>query len=198
MNVILSLKGAVGMTIQIRQMRPEDKDQVIALSKNLNKFVKDFSAIWTRWEMWEKNIPFVAADGDKIVGFHGAVFLKKDYVYTMYIGVDPEYAGRGLAKDMTWAAIKHGQTLGLTRFTAKADTRGGGYKFYTGLGMKPVARSKQEYVFDCEFGSSASIEEFQAKLSSGVANTPPSSRKQKLYKKSCEECYFEESNLSGI
>lgn len=177
--------------IEIRLMKPEEKEATVALSKSLNKFVKDFGAIWTRWEMWEKSPPFVAILDGKIVGFHGASFLKKDYVYTMYIGVSPEAAGLGLAKQLTWAAIEHGQKLGLTRFTAKADTRGGGYAFYTGLGMKPVARNKTEYVFDCEFGNSASMEEFRARLKDGSACTPPSVRKQKLYLKGCEEIFFE-------
>lgn len=178
-----------------RPMLPDERTDVISLSKTLNKFVKDFGAIWTRWDMWEKNVPFVAILDGKLVGFHGATFLKKDYVYTMYIGVDPACGARGIAKELTWAAIQHGQARGLTRFTAKADTRGGGFGFYTKLGMKPAARNKEEYVFDCEFGNSATMEEFQSRLADGTAYTPPSARKQKLYLKSCEECYFTESDF---
>lgn len=176
--------------IEIRRMKPEEKDEVVALSKSLNKFVRDFNSIWTRWDMWEKNVPFVALKDGKIVGFHGASFLKKDYVYTMYIGVAEEAAGLGLAKKMTWAAIEAAQEQGLTRFTAKADTRGGGYNFYTGLGMKPVARKKTEYTFDCEFGDSKSMEEFRERLKDGSACTPPSARKDKLYRKSAEEIFY--------
>lgn len=176
--------------IEIRLMKPEEKEAVIALSKSLNRFVRDFSAIWTRWDMWEKSPPFVALLDGKIVGFHGASFLKKDYVYTMYIGVSEEAQGHGLAKQLTWAAIQEGQRRGLTRFTAKADTRGGGHAFYTGLGMKPVARKGTEFAFDCEFGNSASLQDFRARLADGSACTPPSERKQKLYRKTSEEIFF--------
>lgn len=176
--------------LEIRRALPEEKEAIVALSKSLNKFVKDFNAIWTRWGLWEKSPPFVAVQDGKIIGFHGASFLKKDYVYTMYIGVSPEAAGLGVAKKLTWAAIAHGQTLGLTRFTAKADTRGGGYSFYTALGMSPVAQNKTEFVFDCEFADSDSLEEFRKRLLSGEANTLPSLRKQKLYQKSCERWFF--------
>jgi GNAT superfamily N-acetyltransferase len=176
--------------IEIRRMRPVEKEEVVALSKSLNRFVKDFGSIWTRWKMWDKSPPFVALVDGKIVGFHGASFLKKDYVYTMYIGVSPEVGGKGIASALTWAAIEHAKTLGLTRFTAKADTRGGGYAFYTGLGMKPVARKKTEYVFDCEFGDSKDMAEFRVRLKDGTACTPPSARKAELYKKTSEELFF--------
>jgi hypothetical protein len=191
MKLVFSLYAEV--LVDIRLMRPEEKDEVVLLSKSLNKFVRDFNAIWTRWEMWEKSPPIVAVLDGKIVGFHGVSYLKNDYIYTMYIGVSELAAGTGAAKAMTWFAIQEGQRRGLTRFTAKADTRGGGYNFYTGLGMKPVAATKTEFVFDCEFGDSKTLEEFRERLKSGVANTLPSPRKQKLYLKNQEECYFEAS-----
>lgn len=176
--------------IEIRRMNPEEREEVVSLSKNLNKYVKEFNSIWTRWKMWDKSPPFVAVEAGKIIGFHAASFLKKDYVYTLYIGVSPSGSGKGVAKSLTWAAIEHAQTLGLTRFTAKADTRGDGFAFYTGLGMKPVARKGTEFTFDCEFSDSRSMEEFRDRLKSGTACTAPNQRKQALYKKNNEEIFF--------
>jgi GNAT superfamily N-acetyltransferase len=171
----------------IRRMLPEEKDAVWQMAKASNRFVKDLGPVWTRFGLWESNPPFVAVVDGKIVGFHAMQFLKKDYCYTYFIGTLPEARGLGAAKALTWAGIEEAKKLGLTRFTAKADTRGDGYKFYTSLGMKPVARTKNEYTFDCEFSGCNTLEEFREALQSGTACTPPSERRKKLYLTKSEE-----------
>lgn len=181
----------VSVDFIVRRMLPEEKDAVCNLAKQSNRFVRELKGVWTRFQLWEENPPFVAVlpDGE-IVGFHAAQFLKKDYVYTYFIHTEEKVRGMGVAKALTWEAIKEAQKRGLTRFTAKADTRGGGYSFYTGLGMKPVARTGTEYTFDCEFKDSKNLREFQERLRDGSANTSPSERRAKLYKQKSEEIFF--------
>jgi len=176
--------------VEIRKMLPEEKEEVVALAKTLGKFVKDLGAIWTRWQMWEKSPPFVAIKGGKIVGFNAVTFLKKDYVYTIYIGVSPECRGLGIAKNLMWSSIEEGKKLGLTRYSALADIKGDGYTFYSGFGMKPVARRKTENMFDCEFTGAASVQEFRQLLKEGKGHTPPSASRHKLYTNKYEEVFY--------
>lgn len=178
--------------LEIRQMAPKEKAEVVELSKNLkdNKFVKDFNSLWTRWKKWETDVPMVAVKDNEIIGFHAACYLKNDYVNSMYLVLKEECRGQGIGRQLYWATIQEGQLRGLTRLCAKASIKGDGYRFFMSMGMKPVARTGDEYSFDCEFDDSPTMDEFIARLRDGRAYTPPSKRRDKLYREKAEEIFY--------
>lgn len=169
--------------MEIRIMRPEEQSELAEFAKGFNKFVRDMPAIWSRWKLWETQPPLVAIVDGKIVGFAAANFLKNDYMNHLYTGISPAMEGTGIGKQLIWANIQRAQALGLTRFTGKTDLVLGGKNFLMALGMIPMVYTATECIFDCEFGDSVTLEEFRARLASGVANTPATERKLKLFAK---------------
>lgn len=87
----------------------------------------------------------VALDGETVIGYAG-MWVMFDEAHMTNIGVDPEYRGRGIARDMILALMKEGLRRGAERMTLEVrETNYTAQRLYARLGFGYAGIRKKYY-----------------------------------------------------
>jgi len=116
------------MTAEVRQMTEEDipsyhacLDVVAREHRYLSMLSApplECSRAWVSPHIQQKQSFFVAAAGDRIVGWCDITPHEREWFAhrgTLGMGVHPEFRQRGIGKHLLFAAVAHAQKLGLER-----------------------------------------------------------------------------------
>jgi GNAT superfamily N-acetyltransferase len=138
--------------IVVRFMLDRERDAVIELSERFHQ-THEMSRIWTRWGSWEMSPPVVAADGDRVIGFHTVTYGKRNgYVNSYYQGVAVDYQGKGIAGDMVRVVLIEAIRLRMRRLKFRANKGSPGDAFWQGFGARPFAEQHEQHIFDVDIG----------------------------------------------
>jgi GNAT superfamily N-acetyltransferase len=186
----------VSPTISVQIAKGEEWKPVIeTICKAVdNPAVKSFPNIWTRFENWDKQPPYVAKMEDVVVGFMGLTVNKGEYVNFYDFAVLPECQHMGVGSALWEAALIVAREAGKTRIKCSADERYGGFPFYTRkLHWAPIAKKGYEYKFDAFIEGVGSVREFIMNRKRDLVQ-PPDKELEK-YKK-MDEFYGETKELN--
>jgi ribosomal-protein-alanine N-acetyltransferase len=139
-----------GEVLNIRTMRSDDLEQVVAIDK------MSFSMPWPissyRYELFENPLSLLwvaeaARDGvqPRVIGMV-VVWLVMDEAHIATIAVHPEYRGRGIAKDMLKIALDEVIRRGM--HSATLEVRAGNIiaqRLYSRFGFQVVGRRPRYY-----------------------------------------------------
>lgn len=156
------------MEYQVGWMQPDERKVLESWAK-LDKVVKDFTFVWTRWKSWEDAPPVVVRTRDsEIVGFHAVKFTKSGYINSAFQFVLVEHRGRRLAGDMVEFLLRHGLGNGATRLRFRCPVGEDGDVFWQGFGMKPFGYVKGEHFYDLTLEDVESISDLTTGLCDSV------------------------------
>ena len=135
----------------VRFAELSERPQVEALSA-MDKAVRDFKFNWTRWGHWDEgNFPIIAEEDGQVVGFHAAVFNKRNgYVNSYFQFTHPSHRGIGLGAAMVGFILHNAPLRNCVRLKFQTPIDSPGQSFWQGFGLLPFGRSKTHLFFDVE------------------------------------------------
>lgn len=133
------------MQIELRFMRQEDVDDIVAIEE------KTFAMPWSRVDFWnevlnENAVYVVALVDEKVVAYAGA-WISFEEAQVMNVAVDENYRNQKIGTKLFGKLIEKVRERGATAITLEVRPSNiNAIKLYESFGLKSVGRRKGYYI----------------------------------------------------
>lgn len=152
-----------------------------------NTTVRSFPNIWTKFNNWEKNPPYIVLEDKEIVGFMGFTINKNEYINFYDFAVLPDKERKGIGSLLWNKVLEIAQENNKTRIKTSAHEDYSGYHFFRfKLNWNPIAKKRKEFKFNAFIENINNLESF---INSKEKHKIPDEKELNRYKKMDEYLY---------